>query len=114
MRTLAAVLAVEGWAWPVPPLYAVMASAGGRGVDVAAVPVRDDRTPDRGAGSDLVRIGSADVGIGAMLQAGGTGDRDVDAVRRPWRGWCPEQPRVDAGGPGGGRGTGDSHGSEAV
>jgi Arc/MetJ-type ribon-helix-helix transcriptional regulator len=29
MRTLAAVLAVEGWAWPVPPLHAVMASAAG-------------------------------------------------------------------------------------
>ncbi len=29
MRTLAAVLAVEGWQWPVPPLYAVMASAAG-------------------------------------------------------------------------------------
>ena len=27
MRTLAAVLAVEGWQWPVPPLHAVMASA---------------------------------------------------------------------------------------
>jgi hypothetical protein len=27
MRTLAAVLAMEGWAWPVPPLHAVMASA---------------------------------------------------------------------------------------
>lgn len=29
MRTLAAVLAMEGWAWPVPPLDAVMASAAG-------------------------------------------------------------------------------------
>lgn len=29
MRTLAAVLAVEGWRWPVPPLHAVMASAAG-------------------------------------------------------------------------------------
>ena len=29
MRTLAAVLAMEGWAWPVPPLNAVMASAAG-------------------------------------------------------------------------------------
>jgi len=29
MRTLAAVLAVQGWAWPVPPLHAVMASAAG-------------------------------------------------------------------------------------
>jgi hypothetical protein len=29
MRTLAAVLAVEGWWWPVPPLHAVMASAAG-------------------------------------------------------------------------------------
>src|SRR6478735_3265832 len=29
MRTLAAVLAMEGWAWPVPPLHAVMASAAG-------------------------------------------------------------------------------------
>jgi hypothetical protein len=29
MRTLAAVLAVEGWSWPVPPLHAVMASAAG-------------------------------------------------------------------------------------
>ena len=29
MRTLAAVLAVEGWHWPVPPLHAVMASAAG-------------------------------------------------------------------------------------
>lgn len=29
MRTLAAVLAVEGWRWPVPPLLAVMASAAG-------------------------------------------------------------------------------------
>jgi hypothetical protein len=29
MRTLAAVLAVEGWAWPIPPLHAVMASAAG-------------------------------------------------------------------------------------
>lgn len=27
MRTLAAVLAIEGWSWPVPPLDAVMASA---------------------------------------------------------------------------------------
>ena len=27
MRTLAAVLAVEGWRWPMPPLHAVMASA---------------------------------------------------------------------------------------
>jgi hypothetical protein len=29
MRTLAAVLAMEGWSWPVPPLHAVMASAAG-------------------------------------------------------------------------------------
>ena len=29
MRTLAAVLAVQGWQWPVPPLHAVMASAAG-------------------------------------------------------------------------------------
>ena len=29
MRTLATVLAMEGWAWPVPPLHAVMASAAG-------------------------------------------------------------------------------------
>lgn len=29
MRTLAAVLAREGWSWPVPPLHAVMASAAG-------------------------------------------------------------------------------------
>ena len=29
MRTLAAVLAVEEWRWPVPPLHAVMASAAG-------------------------------------------------------------------------------------
>jgi hypothetical protein len=29
MRTLAAVLAVQGWRWPVPPLHAVMASAAG-------------------------------------------------------------------------------------
>ncbi len=29
MRTLAAVLAVEGWRWPVPALHAVMASAAG-------------------------------------------------------------------------------------
>ena len=29
MRTLAAVLAMEGWAWPVSPLHAVMASAAG-------------------------------------------------------------------------------------
>jgi hypothetical protein len=29
MRTLAAVLAVAGWRWPVPPLHAVMASAAG-------------------------------------------------------------------------------------
>jgi len=29
MRMLAAVLAVEGWRWPVPPLHAVMASAAG-------------------------------------------------------------------------------------
>ena len=29
MRTLAAVLAVQGWAWPVPPLHGVMASAAG-------------------------------------------------------------------------------------
>lgn len=29
MRILAAVLAMEGWAWPVPPLHAVMASAAG-------------------------------------------------------------------------------------
>ena len=29
MRTLAAVLALEGWRWPVPPLHAVMASAAG-------------------------------------------------------------------------------------
>lgn len=29
MRTLAAVLAMEGWAWPVPPLHGVMASAAG-------------------------------------------------------------------------------------
>jgi hypothetical protein len=29
MRTLAAVLAMEGWTWPVPPLHAVMASAAG-------------------------------------------------------------------------------------
>ena len=29
MRTLAAVLAVEGWRWPMPPLHAVMASAAG-------------------------------------------------------------------------------------
>jgi Arc/MetJ-type ribon-helix-helix transcriptional regulator len=29
MRTLAAVLAMEGWAWPVPPLNAVMAAAAG-------------------------------------------------------------------------------------
>ena len=29
MRTLAAVLAMEGWSWPVPPLNAVMASAAG-------------------------------------------------------------------------------------
>lgn len=29
MRTLAAVLAMEGWAWPIPPLCAVMASAAG-------------------------------------------------------------------------------------
>jgi hypothetical protein len=29
MRTLAALLAVEGWAFPVPPLHAVMASAAG-------------------------------------------------------------------------------------
>jgi len=29
MRTLAAVLAMEGWTWPVPPLNAVMAAAAG-------------------------------------------------------------------------------------
>jgi hypothetical protein len=29
MRTLATVLAMEGWSWPVPPLHAVMASAAG-------------------------------------------------------------------------------------
>lgn len=29
MRTVAAVLAMEGWSWPVPPLDAVMASAAG-------------------------------------------------------------------------------------
>lgn len=29
MRTLAAVLAMEGWKWPVPPLHAVVASAAG-------------------------------------------------------------------------------------
>jgi hypothetical protein len=29
MRTLAIVLACEGWSWPVPPLHAVMASAAG-------------------------------------------------------------------------------------
>jgi hypothetical protein len=29
MRTLATLLAMEGWAWPVPPLHAVMASAAG-------------------------------------------------------------------------------------
>ncbi|HEY5115240.1 MAG TPA: hypothetical protein VIJ00_06930, partial [Nakamurella sp.] len=29
MRTLASVLAVQGWGWPVPPLHAVMASAAG-------------------------------------------------------------------------------------
>lgn len=29
MRTLATVLAIEGWAWPVSPLHAVMASAAG-------------------------------------------------------------------------------------
>jgi Arc/MetJ-type ribon-helix-helix transcriptional regulator len=78
MRTLAAVLAMEGWSWPVPPLNAVMASA----ADPASTSRRCRSTmaahrtgvpAATWSALELLALGSAE------LPSGGAGDRCCDA-----------------------------------
>ena len=63
MRTLAAVLAREGWSWPVPPLRAVMASAAGAAISSrrarSRMAVHQTGVPDATwSALDLLTVGS--------------------------------------------------------
>ena len=63
MRTLAAMLAREGWSWPVPPLRAVMASAAGAAISSrrarSRMAVHQTGVPDATwSALDLLTVGS--------------------------------------------------------
>jgi len=110
MRTLAAVLAVEGWRWPMPPLHAVMASA-------ACVVRSGRRSRSALAGHDTGVPVATWSALDADLRLG-SGVRG--RVPQPWRcradrpprcGRCPVEPVADADRPGCGRWSAGADGS---